>query len=350
MIGKIRSQMSNVEFQSSGLAIKTEGLSKSFGARPAVNQLDLAVEKGEMFGLVGPDGAGKSTVIRLLCGLLAPTAGQAWVLGFDLAAEAAALKQHIGYLSQNFTLYGDLTVDENIEFFAGIHGVAGFKKRRAELLAFTRLLPFRSRLAKALSGGMKKKLALACTLIHTPQIILLDEPSTGVDPVSRGEFWSILSSILEQGVTIIMTTPYLDEAERCRKICLLHHGRAIMTGTPDEIKTAMPGSVYDLNCANAAAAYRLLRAKLPVTNVVLYGDHLRLWTAQGEQGVRQAVAWLAAENISGLAVAKAEPSLEDAFVALLGKAPEAERDVPAAQRVGTLDNRKKLSPMPDHTL
>lgn len=301
------------------LAVLTERLTKSFGAVEAVRKLDLAVKKGEMFGLVGPDGAGKSTIIRLLCGILVPTAGRAWVMGFDLEKEAASAKKHIGYLSQNFTLYGDLTVDENIEFFAGIHGVTSFKKRRAGLLEFTRLTAFRGRLAEALSGGMKKKLALACTLIHTPEIIFLDEPSTGVDPVSRGEFWSILSSILEQGITVIMTTPYLDEAERCRRICLLHRGHAVMTGTPSEIKETMPGSVYDLNCDNASRAYRLLRTRLPMEKVVLYGDHLRIWTDKGEEGAREAIGWLNKENIGGIAVVKTEPSLEDAFVALLGR-------------------------------
>jgi len=298
------------------LAVLTRELTKSFGSLNAVNRLDLAVERGEMFGLVGPDGAGKSTTIRMLCGILRPTSGQGQVAGFDLINERTSLKRHIGYLSQNFTLYGDLTVDENIEFFAGIHGVGTFRKRRDELLEFTRLTPFRGRLADALSGGMKKKLALACTLIHTPDIIFLDEPSTGVDPVARGEFWSILSSILDSGVTVFMTTPYLDEAERCRRISLMHQGRMVMTGPPSEIKQAMPGSTHDLYCADASAAYRLLRAKLPATSLVLYGDHVRLWS-DGEQSAREIAAWLG-KDIKDVTLTKTDPSLEDAFVALLG--------------------------------
>ena len=313
--------MSNIEFQTSE-AIRTEGLTKSFGPVEAVRQLDLAVGKGEMFGLVGPDGAGKSTVIRLLCGILKPTSSKAWVLGMDLEKESLLIKRHIGYLSQNFTLYGDLTVDENIEFFANIHSVKNFAGRRGELLEFTRLLPFRNRLAGALSGGMKKKLALACTLIHTPKIIFLDEPSTGVDPLARGEFWNILSAVLEQGVTIFMTTPYLDEAERCRRICLMHRGKAIMSGAPQEIKQSMPGSMYDLECADAPLAYRLLREKLPMESVVLYGDHIRLWTQEGEEGARQAVEWLNEKKMGGVSVNGAQPSLEDAFVALLGRKEE----------------------------
>ena len=176
-------------------AIVTRALARSFGATVAVASLDLEVARGEMFGLVGPDGAGKSTAIRLLCGLLRPTGGEGEVLGYDLRRNAVEIKAHIGYLSQEFTLYGDLSVDENMAFFANLHGVPDFCTRREELLAFTRLTPFRARLAAALSGGMKKKLALACTLVHTPDLLLLDEPSTGVDPVSRGEFWSTLSAV-----------------------------------------------------------------------------------------------------------------------------------------------------------
>jgi len=318
-------QMPNLKQPSAHLAVQTEGLSRSFGPVPAVKQLDLAVPRGEMFGLVGPDGAGKSTAIRLLCGLLAPTAGRGWVAGFDLVKEREAVKRRIGYLSQNFTLYGDLTVDENIAFFARIHGVHAFAARRDELLEFTRLAPFRGRLAQALSGGMKKKLALACTLVHTPEIIFLDEPSTGVDPVSRGELWSILSSILERGVTVFMTTPYLDEAERCRRIGLMHGGRLIMTGAPSEIRQAMPGAVYDLQCSDAPAAYRLLRTKLPATSLVLYGDRLRLWTDKGRPDARATVACLADENIRDVTLTDAEPSLEDAFVAMLGKRQSGEK-------------------------
>ena len=298
-------------------AVLTQGLTKSFGPLNAVSGLNLTVERGEIFGLVGPDGAGKSTTIRLLCGLINATSGGGRVAGFDLAKERHLLKRHIGYLSQAFTLYGDLTVDENLEFFAGIHGVRSLAGKRDELLEFTRLAPFRGRLAEALSGGMKKKLALACTLIHTPEILFLDEPSTGVDPVARGELWNILSSILDQGITVFMTTPYLDEAERCHRIGLMHHGRIIMTGTPAEIKQAMPGAVYDLQCSDASAAYRLLRAKLPATSLVLYGESLRLWTDKGAQDIRETAAWLENEHIQNVVLTETEPSLEDAFVSLI---------------------------------
>jgi ABC-2 type transport system ATP-binding protein len=303
-------------------ALTTRGLARSFGAVSAVESLDLTVARGEMFGLVGPDGAGKSTAIRLLCGILKPTGGEGRVLGFDLAREAEQVKSRIGYLSQNFTLYGDLTIDENIEFFADLHGVNGWKKRRDELLEFTRLTPFRRRLAGALSGGMKKKLALACTLIHTPELIFLDEPSTGVDPVSRGEFWNILSGILEQGVTIFMTTPYLDEAERCHAISLMHRGRVFMTGTPDEVRAALPGKVFDIECPVPLAAYQSLRARWSSTNLVLFGDHVHFWTPAGEADARACVEWLDSHALGPARYRPAAPSLEDAFVALLGDGQE----------------------------
>ena len=298
-------------------AVETHALARSFGERVAVASLDLLVPAGSLFGLVGPDGAGKSTAIRLLAGILRPTSGQGRVLGFDLASESESVKARIGYLSQQFTLYGDLTVDENIEFFGDLHGVAGYEQRRDELLKFTRLAPFRKRLAGALSGGMKKKLALACTLIHTPELLLLDEPSTGVDPVSRGEFWNILGDILDRGVTVVLTTPYLDEVERCSLVGLMDHGRVFMTGTPDEIRRRMPGEVFEIVSASPATAYRVLRSAWPSSSLVLYEDRLRLWTAAGENDARRAAGLIESEGLGAATVRRATPSLEDAFVALI---------------------------------
>jgi len=297
--------------------IRTRGLGRSFGDVAAVSRLDLEVRKGEMFGLVGPDGAGKSTSIRLLCGILKPTSGEGRVLGYDLAREAEKIKGRIGYLSQNFTLYGDLTVDENIEFFAEIHGVRDLNKRRNELLDFTRLMSFRKRLAGALSGGMKKKLALACTLVHSPDLVFLDEPSTGVDPVSRGEFWNILSDTLEQGVTIVMTSPYLDEVERCHRICLIHHGQTLMSGTPSEVKAAVPGKVYEIESASAAAAYSILRTKWSPTCLVLYGDRIRIWSERGHAEALEAIAMLDSHGAGQARLREVEPSLEDALIGLV---------------------------------
>lgn len=295
-------------------AITTTGLSRTFGTVQAVTDVTLTVTRGEMFGLVGPDGAGKSTLLRLLCGILKASSGSATVLGFDLAADPESVKARIGYLSQAFTLYGDLTVDENIEFFADLHGVHNFRAERNRLLDFTRLTPFRGRMAQALSGGMKKKLALACTLIHTPEIIFLDEPSTGVDPVSRGEFWSILSRILAQGVTIVMTTPYLDEAERCHRVALMHRSKLIQTGTPDEIKARLPGRLYQIVGADLAAAYRQLKRRWDATRVVRYGDRLHFRTLTDAE-TAEAAAWLTTGGVTGCRFEPIEPSLEDVFVA-----------------------------------
>jgi ABC-2 type transport system ATP-binding protein len=302
--------------------IHAEGLARSFGDRAAVAGLDLDVRRGEMFGLVGPDGAGKSTAIRLLCGILKPTGGRAKILGYDVYTEAEKIKARIGYLSQRFTLYGDLTVDENIEFFADLHGVADFERRRGELLDFTRLTPFRNRLAAVLSGGMKKKLALACTLIHTPDVVFLDEPSTGVDPVSRGEFWNILSGILEQGVSIFMTTPYLDEAERCTSVGLMHEGRMFRVGTPESVRAGLPGRMVDIQCARTAEAYAAMRGLWPSTRVVRRGESLRFHSEEGDRALKDCVGWLEREGYGPVRQSVAVATLEDVFVALL--APKSE--------------------------
>src|SRR3972149_10958844 len=227
-------------------AIIIDNLRRNYGNISAVKGVSYSVAKGEMSGLVGPDGAGKTTTIRMLTGLLRPDSGNAEVLSYDLLKQQNLIKNEIGYLSQKFSLYGDLTIDENIEFFADIHGVKNFKDRRNELLEFTRLTPFRDRLADKLSGGMKQKLALACTLIHKPKIIFLDEPTTGVDPVSRRDFWKILSNLLKEGITIFMTTPYLDEAERCTRIALMNNGEIISWDTPKNVKALLKEQIVEV--------------------------------------------------------------------------------------------------------
>src|SRR5512136_92664 len=254
------------------LAVETQGLGRTFETVEAVRGLDLAVRPGEMYGLVGPDGAGKTTTIRMLCGLLPPTSGRAAVLGYDVVKDAVRLKSQIGYFSQRFSLYGDLTVDENIEFFAEIHLVPDFRQRRDELLEFTRLAPFRDRLADKLSGGMRQKLALACALIHTPRIIFLDEPTTGVDAVSRRDFWKILSALLRSGITIVMTTPYMDEAERCSRIGLLAEGKLLAADTPQGIKGLMRGTVVEIVCPEIRRGFAVLKTVPGVAEVQLFGD------------------------------------------------------------------------------
>src|ERR1700693_3374293 len=218
--------------------IETRGLTKRFGELTAVDHLDLTVATGEIFGLVGPDGAGKTTTLRMLCGLMDPSEGSARVAGHDVARESRAVKDQIGYMAQRFGLYVDLTVGENIAFYGDLFGVAGGERERltAELLRMTRMEPFRARQAGRLSGGMKQKLALMCTLLHRPRILFLDEPTNGVDPVSRRDFWAILYQLLKDGITIFMTTAYLDEAERCNRVGLLHKGKLIRCSTPEVMK------------------------------------------------------------------------------------------------------------------
>jgi ABC-2 type transport system ATP-binding protein len=218
--------------------IETRGLTKRFGTLTAVDHLDLTVAKGEIFGLVGPDGAGKTTTLRMLCGLMDPSEGSARVAGHDVAHESRAVKDQIGYMAQRFGLYQDLTVEENMNFYADLFDITGETRMQltAQLLRMTRMEPFRARLAGQLSGGMKQKLALMCTLLHRPRILFLDEPTNGVDPVSRRDFWAILYQLLKDGITIFMTTAYLDEAERCNRVGLMHKGKLIRCETPAAMK------------------------------------------------------------------------------------------------------------------
>jgi ABC-2 type transport system ATP-binding protein len=236
-------------------AVELTGVTRRYGTTDALREVTFDVRRGEMFGLIGSDGAGKTTAIRLMCGLLRPDAGSVQVLGHDPVRAHRAVTERVGYLSQRFSLYGDLTIDENIAFFAEVHGVWDYRARRDQLLEMTQLTPFRRRLADRLSGGMKQKLALACTLVHEPDLILLDEPTTGVDPVSRREFWKLLSEFLAQGITIVMSTPYLDEAERCGRVALLHDGRVLDCDEPGRLRAALPGvaSLEDVFIAHLTA-------------------------------------------------------------------------------------------------
>ena len=298
------------------LAVETRGLGRTFETVEAVHSLDLEVREGEMFGLVGPDGAGKTTTIRMLCGIIKPTSGQASVLGYDVVQDAEQLKSRIGYFSQKFSLYGDLTVDENIEFFAEIHLVRDFRARREELLEFTRLAPFRRRLADRLSGGMRQKLALACALIHTPRIIFLDEPTTGVDAVSRRDFWKILSSLLRSGITIVMTTPYMDEAERCSRVGLLGEGRLLAADTPEGIKRLMRGTVVEVVCPEIRRAFAILKKIPGLAEVQLFGDRLNVVVMDPARDVPLIGRALAAEGIPVLQTRALAPSLENVFISV----------------------------------
>ena len=296
--------------------IQTSGLTRDFGPIRAVDGLDLVVGAGEMFALVGPDGAGKTTTIRMLCSILAPTSGRARVLGYDLAGEGPTIKSHIGYLSQRFSLYGDLTVDENIEFFAEIHKVGEYKERREDLLRFTRLAPFRTRLAERLSGGMKQKLALACTLIHTPRLLLLDEPTTGVDPVSRRDFWKILSSLLRTGITIFMSTPYLDEAERCSRVGLMNNGRLVAADTPQAVKRLMKGEVVEVVCGEIRRAFDLLKIWPGAGEVQIFGDRLNLVVGDAIRDFPAVASRLRKAGIEVMDWRTIPPSLENVFISV----------------------------------
>jgi ABC-2 type transport system ATP-binding protein len=300
-------------------AIKIESLKRNYGNAPAVKGISYSVSKGEMFGLVGPDGAGKTTTIRMLTGLLMPDSGNAKVLGYNLLTQQNLIKNEIGYLSQKFSLYGDLTIDENIEFFADIHGVKNFKERRNELLEFTRLTPFRDRLADKLSGGMKQKLALACTLIHKPKIIFLDEPTTGVDPVSRRDFWKILSDLQKDGITIFMTTPYLDEAERCNRIALMNNGEIISWDTPKNVKASLKAQIVEIVCSPIREAYSLIKAE---TNfeVQMYGDRLNVALQNYDNEYQDLEKLLVDNKIQIVDKRIITPSLENVFIHLVSKA------------------------------
>ena len=304
--------------------VEARGAVKTFGDVTAVAGIDLDVAAGEMFALVGPDGAGKTTTIRMFCGLIEPTAGTVRVLGRDPARGGPSSKNDIGYLSQRFSLYGDLTVDENIEFFAEIHGVRRFGPRREELLAFTRLAPFRERLAGRLSGGMRQKLALACTLVHTPRVIFLDEPTTGVDPLSRRDFWKILSSLLRTGITIVMTTPYLDEAERCARVALMHHGRILAAGTPQELKARMTGTVVEVVPEETRKAFKVL--KDGGADVRLFGDRLNVIVGDAASGAAEIESRLGEAGIGTLDRRTIPPSLENVFISMTGSAPGADAE------------------------
>ena len=299
-------------------AIELADVIKHYGAVAALSGLTLDVRRGEMFGLIGPDGAGKTTAIRLMCGLIHGDGGTVRVLGVDPARDHARLTAQVGYLSQRFTLYGDLTVDENIAFFARIHRMRDYAARRDQLLDLTQLAPYRTRRADQLSGGMKQKLALACTLVHEPELILLDEPTTGVDPVSRREFWKLLSEFLSHGITILMTTPYLDEAERCARVALVHEGRVLALDEPSRLRTLISGAVIEVGGTAGTGAADLVRTLPGVTDSQVFGDRLHVTLQEGsDAAVRQFVAALRSTPLASAAVRRVPPSLEDVFIARL---------------------------------
>ena len=300
-------------------AVIFDGVIKRYRTQTAVDRLSFAVARGEMFGLIGPDGAGKTTTIRLLCGLLHPDGGAIRVLGLDPVKQHRQVTAKVGYLSQRFSLYGDLSIDENIAFFAEIHGVRHYSSRRDQLLEMMQLTPFRRRLADQLSGGMKQKLALACTLVHEPEVIVLDEPTTGVDPVSRREFWKLLSQFLATGITIVMSTPYLDEAERCARVALLDNGRLLALDQPAHLRASLSGTLFEVIVPSPREALVTLAGQRDIASAQVFGDRLHVWIDRGDRdAATQSVT--AALNAAGLAPSSLRPivpSLEDVFIARL---------------------------------
>jgi len=296
--------------------INIENFSKSYGEINAVNNISLGINKGEMFGLVGPDGAGKTTTIRTLCGLIKPDKGNISLLDYDISKNKKNIQDNIGYLSQKFSLYEDLSIDENIEFFAQIHNVKNYKERRNELLEFTRLIEFRKRQAGRLSGGMKQKLALACSLIHKPKILFLDEPTTGVDPVSRRDFWKILSNLLKDEITIFMTTPYLDEAERSNRVALMNKGKIIAVDTPLNMKESINKKVIEIVCNDVRKAATLIKDNIGL-DVQLFGDRLNVVVDDPGKEYIILESLLRKNNIKVIDHRINIPSLENVFIHLV---------------------------------
>lgn len=302
-------------------AIRADNLTKRYGKTVALEGLTLSVAPGELVGLVGPDGAGKTTALRILAGILTPDSGTAEVAGFDVARDTAAAQDRTGYMSQRFGLYPDLSVDENLLFYADLYAVprGELAARTQELLGFSGLLPFRGRLAGNLSGGMKQKLGLACALVHTPKVLLLDEPTNGVDPVSRRDFWRILYRLLGRGVAILVSTAYLDEAERCSGVGLLHRGRLLALETPDRIKDLFPGTLLEVRTPAAREAARVLREGFPGNRVALFGDRVHLAASGGvSEGSVQSL--LGVSGVAWESVRPVEPSLEDVFLSVVERA------------------------------
>lgn len=302
-------------------AIITENLTKRFGDLTAVDSLTISVAEGELFGLVGSDGAGKTTTMRMLTAIMDPTSGDAWVMGHHVQREPEALKEKIGYMSQRFGLYPDLTVQENIHFYADIYGLSRKERQTTieELLSFSNLAPFRKRKAGDLSGGMKQKLGLSCALVHTPRVLFLDEPTNGVDPVSRRDFWRILYRLLKEGVAIFVSTAYLDEADRCDRVGLIHDGRLLACDTPANLRKLMHGSILEIRTSEPRNAARLLRRELADVSVGLFGDKVHVVTYDSDKTAAAAEAIIKNKGLPLLSIRTMEPALEDVVISLLNE-------------------------------
>lgn len=299
--------------------IETRSLTRNFKHTRAVEGLDLSIQPGELFGLVGPDGSGKTTTLRLLAGLLDITSGAGKIGGYDLADHPESIKSMIGYMAQQFSLYAELTVSENLAFFAELYDVnpKELQERTERLLGFAGLTEFQNRRAAHLSGGMQKKLALACTLVHEPPILLLDEPTTGVDPVSRREFWNILSELHLSGTTIVVSTPYMDEAERCSRVGLMYAGKMVICGSPQEIRAQIEGDMVILIPADWRAAMEVIQTLPGVLEVHTYGESLHILVDDGEVRLPQIERSLTRERLAFRGARHSTARMEEAFISLI---------------------------------
>jgi drug efflux transport system ATP-binding protein len=301
--------------------IVAHDLQRDFKNVRAVDGLNLSIQPGTLFGLVGPDGAGKTTTLRLLAGLLDISSGSASVAGFDLQRQAEAIKPHVGYMAQQFSMYAELSVLENLRFFAEIFDVrrADLAERSQRLLSFAGLSEFKDRRAGNLSGGMQKKLALACTLVHQPEILLLDEPTTGVDPISRREFWDILTELYLGGTTILVSTPYMDEAERCSQVGLMYAGRMVTCDTPQRIRQQLEGEVIELQASDWQAAKQAVSDLPGVQEVQTYGEALHLLVDSGKRRLPEIERALKKKKLAYHSIRIAPPRMEEAFISLIRK-------------------------------
>jgi ABC-2 type transport system ATP-binding protein len=308
------------------VTIFTQDLVKQFKTRrsavTAVDGVTLQVRRGETYGLIGPDGAGKTTTTRVILGLLKRTGGESSILGYDSMRDTYEIRERVGYIAQQFALPPDMTVMENMHFFAQVQGVSkdDQRKRIPELLEFAGLSDFTRRLAGRLSGGMKKKLALACSLVHEPQVVMLDEPTLGVDPVSRREFWNLLGDLrTEKGTTIFVCTPYMDEAERCNWVGLMYEGRLIAHDSPETIKRMAPGRLLEFTPSNFVPAWRMVEEMEKVLEVQTYGAMLHVFVDDVERRQREIEATLSAQGITCAGMREIEPRMEEAFISLIRK-------------------------------
>ena len=306
--------------QTSEYAVTVENLEKRFGDFQAVNKVSFQVKRGEIFGFLGPNGAGKSTTIRMLCGILAPTAGKATVIGFDVFREAEQIKSHIGYMSQKFSLYEDLTVEENIDFYSGIYRIPkeDKKARKDWVIKMSGLEEHRNSLTAILPGGWRQRLALGCALLHKPPVIFLDEPTSGVDPISRRNFWDLIYQLAAEGVTVFVTTHYMDEAEYCDRLAMIYRGELVAIGTPDELKSRyMNADILNLECPDPFKMLQVVTGISVIKEAALFGRGLHLTVADSQAAMPVIVTALQAQKADYTRLEKIRPSLEDVFVAII---------------------------------